>query len=492
LISSQKNYTAHIIIVGISAILLSSLALVLGPKKSLVIVTGLFVTFFIFKDPRIGLALTLIAILNFAAMGKFTAGAAGIFMSFAKILGALTAAAWLFHHLTQRKKLVFTRLMWFGLGFVGISLLSVLVAMDTKWALIDVSKLFVNYTLLFLLVNLISTSKQLKSFVLLLILTGFISSGAAIVQVKFPAFQMSGPESMIKFGHSEGGITDSQELKAGHFVRPTGTMGHPNWLSCFLITLLPLTLYGIKSPDFKKFKYFCVIVLVCQLTALMMTHDRTAFLGVMVVVALSLWFRLIPITPLLIVSFCLALFIAPFIVPATYLERVLSINTFKKSESISQRWELLVAGLDMFSHNPITGVGIGNYGIVLMKSYPNTGAARTVEWLRNNEDSNIRDHDQAAHNMYVEVASESGIFGVTICLMFILGAAKNMYQLHRRGGLQELKELPVALMISILAFSFVGLILHAQTQKIWWIVIGLSIVLSQIAQKQFKLTAEKE
>ena len=492
MISSQKNYTLHIALIGVFALFLSSLALLFGPKKVLMIVGGLFAVFFIFRDPRIGLALTIIAILNFGTKGKFTIGAEGIFLSVAKILGFLTAVAWLLHHLILKKKIVFTRSMWFGLGFVMISLASVLVAPDKKWALIDVSKLFVDYTLFFLLINLISTTKQLKGFILLLILTAFIASTAAIIQVKFPAFQMSGADSVIKFGHEEGGIKDPQELKAGSFVRPTGTLNHPNWLSLFLVTLLPLTLYTISSPDFKKFKYVCLIVLVCQLIAIILTHDRMGFLGIVFVFGLALWFRLILVTPLLIVSICLALFIAPFFVPATYLERVFSIENYKKSSSISSRWGLLKAGLGMFMDHPLTGVGAGSFGATLMKEYPESEAARTVYYLRESSESTITDHSQAAHNMYVEVASETGIFGLIVYMIFIFGAAKNMYYLHCRGGLKELHNLPAAFMVSILAFSFIGLFLHAQLQKVWWIVIGLSIAYSQIVLNQIKQEADKE
>ena len=492
MISSQKkNYTLHVIFVVASALLLSSLVLVFGPKKALAFVIGLFAVFFIFRDPRIGLALTILAILNFSSQGKFTAGAAGIFLSVGKVLGILTMAAWLFHHLTQRKKLVFTRSMWFGLGFIIISLLSVLVAPDKKWALIDVSKLVVDYALFFLLINLISTSKQLKAFLLLMIITAFIASGAAIMQVKFPAFQFSGEDSVRHFATGEGGIKDPQELKSGSFVRPTGTMGHPNWLSLFLVTLLPITLYGISSPEFKKVKYFCLLVLVCQLMALMFTHDRMAFLGIVFVFGASLWFRLIPVRAPLIVALCLSIFVAPFIIPATYLERVFSIDNYKKSVSISSRWGLLKAGLGMFADHPLTGVGAGNFGATLMKEYPFTLAAKTVIWIRDAEDSTISDHDQAAHNMYVEVASETGVFGLIVYMIFIFGAARDMYKLHRRGGLKELNGLPVAFMISILAFAFIGLFLHAQLQKVWWIVIGLSIAFYQWAKRQNQLSTEE-
>ena len=490
MITTQKNYTLQIFIVGLSALLLASLALVFGPKKSLILVGGLFITFFVFRDPKVGLALTLVAILNFSSKGKFTAGAEGIFVSAAKIMGFLTVVSWLFHHLTQRKKLVITRTMWLGFGFVVISFLSVVVAPDKKWALIDVFKLFIDYVLFFVIVNLISTTKQLKTFVLLLLLTGYISASAAIVQVKFPAFQMSGPQSMIKFGHTEGGIKDPQQLKSGSFVRPTGTQGHPNWLSLFLVTLLPLTLYCIKSPDFRKFRYYCFVGLILQLTALFMTHDRMAFLGIVFVFLLSIWFGLVRVTPLLISAACLGVFIVPFIVPATYLERVLSITQYKKSISISSRWELLVSGLDMIARYPLTGVGAGNYGIVLMRDYPDTHAAETVVWLRKKDNSTISDHSQAAHNLYVEVASETGLFGLAIYMTFLFGAAWNMYKLHRRGGMNELKELPLAFMISILAFSFIGIVLHAQLQKISWIVIAYSIILLEIAKKQKRLTTE--
>ncbi len=489
MINQQKNYILPIVVVTLSALLLSTLILVFGPKKGFILVAGLFIVYFIFRDPRIGLALTIIAILNFGVKGKFAVGAEGLFLSVSKVLGFLTAVSWLFHHLTQRKKLVFTRTMWFGLGFILISLASVVVAPDKKWALIDVSKLIVDYILFFLIVQLLSTTNQVKAFVLVLLLTGFIASSAAIVQVKFPAFQMTGEEAIMKFGHSEGGIKDTDGLKSGSFVRPTGTLGHPNWLSVFLVTLLPLTLYCTKSPDFKKFRYFCFLVLLFQLIAILLTHDRQGFLGVVFVLGLSLWFRMIPVTAPMIVSICLVLFIAPFILPATYLERVFSINNFKKSATLTTRWDFLMAGLDMFSKNPIIGVGAGNYGIVFMRDYSHTETHEMISLLQAN-DSTMSDHSQAAHNMYVEVSSETGIFGITIFLTFLFGAARSMYKLQQRANLQELKLLPTAFMISILGFGFMGIFQHAQLQKVWWIVIALSVAFYHLTQQQSKLTSE--
>ena len=473
MISSQKNYTLYIVLIGVSALLLSSLVLVLGPKKSLFAVAGLFATFFIFKNPRVGLALMVIAVMNFQNIGRFSHGSL-LFMSAAKVLGGLTVAAWLFHILTHRMSFVFTRHIGWGLGLILVCMFSIIFAEDRAIAFTELTKFVTNFILFFLVVNLLVTKTHQTNFLFILLLTGFIASTVAIIQTKVPSFQFSGESSMVDFGASEGGITDSQELKSGSFVRPTGTLGHPNWLSLFLVSLLPLTLYAIKTHSLKKWRYLFLLVLASQLVAMMLTHDRMAFLGVAFVTGLVIWFRLVPVTSLLAVTLCAGLLVLPLVLPSTYLERVFSIDNFKKSDSIRTRWEYLVHGMDMFKNHWATGVGIGNFGRTFIRDYPTTKMTQIYNYLTEKKDSTFTTYNVAAHNLYVHLASETGIMGITVYLILFFGTVRDLYRLQRKNQFNELGQFPKALMISLLGFALLGFLLHAQTQKILWILLGLS------------------
>ncbi|MFQ5716344.1 MAG: hypothetical protein ACE5GQ_04520, partial [Nitrospinales bacterium] len=201
---AARENTISYIVVGLGGIFLSAIILFLD-VKSLFIVPGLFLGYLIFLYPKVGLALTIVAVLNFQNLGKIGATSPLFFASVAKILGGLTFASWLFYVLAKKEKIVFTRQMALGGAFVIVSMFSLLFAGDKNVGLADLSKLFFDFLLYLLVANLVIRG-NLKNFVLLLVITGFIASGVAMAQVLVPSFQFSGSESIVEFGAREGGI----------------------------------------------------------------------------------------------------------------------------------------------------------------------------------------------------------------------------------------------------------------------------------------------
>jgi O-antigen ligase len=179
----------------------------------------------------------------------------------------------------------------------------------------------------------------------------------------------------------------------------------------------------------------------------------------------------------------------PFVVPATYVERLFSVENYQKSDSIKERCEVLTAALEIFINNPITGVGAGNYGFVYMRDYRESQVHIHVDYIRQ-QGSTYTDHSVGAHNMYAEVAAETGLFGLITLLTFIFSGIKMMYRLHRENILPEWKQLPLAIMLSIIGFAFAGIFLHGQLQKAIWIVTGFAVALSQMAKRQRALNAK--
>ncbi len=476
------------------AVVLCWSVLIFG-KKSLILLAAPIGAFLVFRFPELGLALTFIAVFNLQNVGKFAAaGTQTWFLSIAKIMGALTVAAWAFRVLRTRQKIFFNKQMLIGFCFVILSLTSTIWAIEPGepiFALADSSKLLTNFMLFFLVVNMFNKN-NIHSFLTVLIATGAGACLMAILQVYMPSMQITGYNSMVEFGHRDAGIVDSEHLKSGGFIRPTGTMGHPNWLSFFMVTLLPLTFYMfLRSKSWLKL--FALVVLGMQGVAMVLTHDRMAMVGFLCVAFFCVITQVIKITRIRIVGILLGIVVFFLIAPATYIERVFSPSHYKQSSSINTRWELLMGGLDQFAQHPILGVGSGNFGIHFMIHNKHTEAATTIWHMRDVDKTSVSDYTMAAHNMYVEVAAETGIIGFVLYMAFILMGIRNMNRIRKRPGENPYKLTATMVMISMFGFCCLGFLLHAQLQKIMWIVLGLSVVVKKLDDEAMADSrAEKE
>jgi putative inorganic carbon (HCO3(-)) transporter len=472
------------VLLGVLAGLVTATAgLSLGAKGCL-IPAALFLMVFLVVRPRLGLALTVVAAINLGHVGRLGAADALVFPSLAKIFGCLTFTGWLLHTLIYRKRIVFTRQMWVGAAFLAVAGLSVAYAHDRYIALADVAKLVTNFLLYFLIANLIEETRQLKQFAWLILLTGFIASLVAVVQYTQPQFQIAGDTFFQEFGQHEGGIVAPEQLESGGFVRPTGTLGDPNWLALFLVAVLALNLSVFRSEDRVPLKLAALIVLGIELAALVMTHNRSGLVGLLLVLVLLIQRKIVRINTPVIVGASLLLVFSFFLLPRSYRERVFSWRHQRQSPSIAARWDLQVNGLRLFRNHWPLGVGQGNFGLAFMAT--NSESAAEVYWLTEVADTDYQVHWMGAHNMYLEVGIETGVIGLGLLLLFLVGSVRASRATAARAaqqGLSSVAELAQALYVSLAGFCCVALFLHAQEQKIWWILLGMSAAATTLVRE---------
>lgn len=476
----ERNISFKCVYAALTGLLLMGIILYFDWKAALLL-PALMLTFLIFRNPKIGLAMTIIAVLNLQNLGKLEVGEALLFPSIAKILGLITLTAWLFQVLKNKKKPVFTGQMVMGSVFMLLSLLSAVYALESKTALITFTALFTCYLLYFLIPNLIDTPDSLEKFVLLLVVTALIASSVAVMQRYLPALHLDPETSIQEFGMHEGAVVNPEFLKSGNFTRPTGTMGHHNWLSLFMLTILALNVYFMSFGRTYAVKLLGLISLITGVIALVFTHDKLGFLGMAFVVILMLWKRLVGLNAPKIVALCLSLILFYVFIPATYKERVFSVAHIKTSESTTQRWELHTVGWDIFTDNFVKGVGLGNFGAAFMTK--SSHIADNVDYLISSG-SNYKVLWLGAHNMYLEIACETGIVGLLALLAFLALGMRDLKKAEKdlaENNCTLNRYMARALYVCILGFAFTAIFLHAQDQKPWWIVMGLSAAIARIA-----------
>jgi len=100
--------------------------------------------------------------------------------------------------------------------------------------------------------------------------------------------------------------------------------------------------------------------------------------------------------------------------PAGYRERIQSITHYQDDESAMARVYLRKAAIAMFLHNPLVGIGVGNFND-FARDY---GA--------------ISYH--TAHNMYLLVLGELGALGLAVFLWIWIGTLKSAHRLSRHDN----------------------------------------------------------
>lgn len=189
------------------------------------------------------------------------------------------------------------------------------------------------------------------------------------------------------------------------YLRPYATFPHPNVLGGYLALLLPF-LPIINNRDKKISRYVFQLVFILILIALFLTFSRIAIIAGLLGFIASLVIAGKPkktartfIFKQLLFMFMLILLFSTFITGRFS-------NLFQATnESIVQRKELTLAAIAMINHNPLFGIGLGNFL---------TSLSSVCQYCLQNG------FYQPVHNLFLLVGAETGIFGLIFLIYLLL------------------------------------------------------------------------
>jgi putative inorganic carbon (hco3(-)) transporter len=185
-------------------------------------------------------------------------------------------ALWLIRMIAEKRWLITKTALDIPLAlFVASQVLSTVFSIHPRTSLLGYYTRFhggllstISYVLLYYAFVSNVSRKQIKSFLMTLVVSSLIVSAYAI------------PEH---FGHSPSCTLISGAFDVSCWVqdvksRVFGTFGQPNWLAAYTITLLPLTLI-LASVSKGLRKVLFATTTVCLLLALLFTRSRSGFAG---------------------------------------------------------------------------------------------------------------------------------------------------------------------------------------------------------------------
>ncbi len=243
-------------------------------------------------------------------------------------------------------------------------------------------------------------------------------------------------------------------------MRAFSLFSDPHMFSFYLGLIIPL---GIVLY-FKRFNKILLFIIYCSLfIGLLFTFTRGAYLAIIItflVLSILLWFKSNLKGKKLAFLFCLSLLI--FVVPNTPIsDRIYSSFDLNEGSNIGRLEMWQQAGM-LGLNNFWSGIGLGNYSLEI--------------------DSNLDYRNPiTAHNLYLDIFSEMGIFVLIIWLILIFGTIGYLFQLIKNTKDNNVKYLSISLIGSMVYFSihsfFETAIYQPSILALLMVILGLSSIL---------------
>ena len=272
-------------------------------------------------------------------------------------------------------------------GVVALGALIVVTIPFSTWpsgSLTVFSDIYVKIILIFaLMISTLTTAKRLRQMTWVMI----VASGYIALRAVFDYLR-------------------GANLTEGDRVRGAvgGIFENPNDLALNLVTFLAPTLFIVLYERKTSRRLFAAGIAVTMLMAIVATKSRSGFLGLAAMLMVVAYYTL-KARPGYVVAGMFALALAMPLMPMSFWDRMTSIVEADQDKTGSReaRIKIMEKGLQVFVDNPLTGVGAGQF---------------------QNYDDHSSDADKwrVTHNVWLQVATELGIFGVVIFGFLVIRA----------------------------------------------------------------------
>ena len=363
------------------------------------------------------------------------------------------------HVLVRREALVVTPALALMVLYLAALVTSAIAGGSTPESATAVTTFLAEGLLLYLLVtNAVRTTGLLRLVVWALLLAGATMGALSIWQ-----------EATQSYSTTLGGLTQLSEGDTLH--RQAGPLGETNRYAQILLVLLPLAVWAARverRPGLRLGALGCAVLI---LSGMLLTLSRGAGVALVVLAAAMLatgFARVRHVVALAVVLAALVMIVAP-----NYVTRLASLQSVEQATSrdatgtdgaIRGRATENLAAINVFADHPIIGVGPGQFFTRYSQQYANELDLRFLDTRRR------------AHNLYLELAADTGMIGLGAFLAIVGATLMGLWRLSRlwaAASRPELAELALALALSLVAYLASAAFLQLSYQRYFWILIAL-------------------
>lgn len=222
-----------------------------------------------------------------------------------------------------------------------------------------------------------------------------------------------------------------KELFEGIKLRVFSTFGNPNVYGEYLLLAIPLAIIGIYLAKSLLLKLYYGGVSALLLVNLALTYSRGCYLAI----ALGVFVFILLMEKRLIALFSVGIFILPMLLPASMIERLLSITNLADS-STAYRISIYQGSLRIIQRFWLLGLGQGMEAF--NTAYPLYGFSGVTA--------------PHSHNLFLQVFVETGIFGFTAFMAMLYCFFKSIFPVFFRTKSTEVKWVTAGLAALMTSF----------------------------------------
>lgn len=254
--------------------------------------------------------------------------------------------------------------------------------------------------------------------------------------------------------------------------RANGFYGHPMTLGGWFCIFLPLLLIEFFERKLLGKYYWLAGLAFCICSAgLVFNATRGAWLAVTIVCTVLLLYYMFKSKRNLAVSIIFIALISTVLVNnPKFMHRLDTIDDFDKYQSNTERILMWQSAWNMFKDHPILGVGLGQYKENYQQKYISPEAKEPQL--------------SHAHNNFLQMLAENGIVGFAgFVIMFGYIILKNLIAWVKVKNVYALMIVSATVCLLLQGFTEYN-VGNSAVIKMYWLVLGLLVVLSEFYRKE--------
>jgi O-antigen ligase len=357
-------------------------------------------------------------------------------------------------------------------GFFIFSMISLALSDRANMFPGEAAKIPVYGALFYLTLTFNRTPEDLRRLLWVITMTGLGEALITAAQVHY-GFVMPGDWRRNVGLPSEGGVDGSFMSISEGKVRAEGTTAHPIFLASFFLMAMPCTAFLLLVERRLWTRAALGIVLVAMAYAWFYTFARSSVIGFAVLILVAMWFQFKLVRRLSIVAVILAITgaLSYQVLSEWFQTGVQAVDSHslsgnadlnEGSGSFAFRRESIVGGWNLFLAYPWFGVGFGQAINHYVRFLP--------AWADHYY------HPAVIHNMFLEVASELGIFALSAFIGMWVWA---FMCLAKGLRLPDLRPYAI-LLCSLLSGQIAFLMITPMVREVW-LTLPMAIAIGHIA-----------
>jgi O-antigen ligase len=372
------------------------------------------------------------------------------------ICSGLAIISYALHNLgkkTDAKPMPFT---WAFIAFLFVCTVSMVVAPSIVDSLAVIIRFAGYFLMIFVIGRSIRSRNTLTWILILMVVAGALTGLYGLYQYFFA------PQT------AKIGLYDLTDDVAG---RIGSTFENPNFYAEYLVLMVPIGLALVLGSQGLFRRFAMSIATLLLFAGLMMTYTRGSWLSTGIGIAL-----MSILTEAWLIWVWVGLFAVALIAAPGVASRFASI-TDTTGGTAGFRRRLWIIALGIIAEHKLLGAGIGNYYDVFTE-YIFRHPELSVGWVI-----------YGAHNSYLTIWAETGIFGILSFIAIILVSIRyGLYLSREKSGDKYLSWINSAIFAGVVGFALNSLTSnsfhHPQGAVFFWFVLGLQLAIDNLQPEQ--------